>query len=81
MKCKQECLKTNTPCNKTEKECRYVIYSEKYLNCCLVAADNGPLTLEEIAEVEKQSLVRIHQRVNSALEKLSKRVDIDMVYD
>lgn len=79
MKCKQECVSSNKACQ--TNECRHYIDFDADLNCSLVAADNGPMTLEEVAKRVGLSLVRIKQIEEAALKKLSKRVDIDMVHD
>ena len=52
-----------------EKGCKYRIPSAKYGNCELVAMENAPLTLREIAEIMGVSPERVRQIQESALRK------------
>lgn len=58
----------NHPCNQTE--CRHFLSSEKNLNCALIAAETGPLTLQEIGEYYGISRMRVCQIEKSILKKL-----------
>jgi len=44
-----------------DSTCRYWIKSEKYSNCSITAANEGPLTLKEIADIFELSEARISQ--------------------
>ena len=72
MKCKNECLESGLSCS-TQK-CRHWIEYDEDLNCSLVSADKGPLTLDEISKRLGLSLVRVKQIEDKALVKLKKRV-------
>lgn len=56
------------PCNNTD--CRHNLNSEKYYSCALIAAENGPLTLQEIGDFYGISRMRICQIEKSILKKL-----------
>ena len=69
MKCKETCIKKNSPCSKIE--CRNWIDYEEDLNCVLVCAEkNGPLTLQETSKRIGVSYVRIKQIQDKALKKM-----------
>ena len=52
-----------------EKSCKHWIPLAKYGNCELVAMENAPLTLREIAEIMGVSPERVRQIQESALRK------------
>ena len=72
MSCKQECVDSSVCCEATK--CRHWIDFDEDLNCSLVSADKGPLTLDEISRRLGMSLVRVKQIEDKALVKLKKRV-------
>ena len=69
---KQTCFdahsEKNMPCRK--KECKNWINCESGLNCVLVAAKDGPKTLQEIGEIFDLTRMRICQIEKSILGKL-----------
>lgn len=70
-KCVNDCYSANKLCNK--KSCRYWINYKDDLNCTFVTIKkHGSLTLKEIADREKLSLVRIKQIQDQALIKIKK---------
>ena len=68
MKCFETCLKNNKCCKNTS--CRYWIDSEKSKNCTVVAASEGPMTLQEIGDIFNVTRMRICQIEKSILGKL-----------
>jgi DNA-binding CsgD family transcriptional regulator len=58
----------NLPCN--QEDCRHFLSSKKNLNCSLIAAESGPLTLQEIGEYYGISRMRVCQIEKSILKKL-----------
>lgn len=70
--CKQDCLDTNTSCEK--KSCKHWINYGSDLNCSLVSIQvNGAMTLDEVSKRMGISLVRIKQIEEAALNKVKKR--------
>jgi hypothetical protein len=67
-KCADEIKKNGTPCN--QSECRYALKSFENLNCALIAADKGPMTLQEIGDFYGISRMRVCQIEKSILKKL-----------
>ena len=57
-----------TPCK--QKECRHFLQSSKNLNCSIIAAENGPMTLQEIGDFYGISRMRVCQIEKSILRKL-----------
>ena len=57
-----------TPCK--QKECRHFLQSSKNLNCSIIAAENGPMTLRQIAERSGISFARVKQIETKALLKM-----------
>lgn len=69
MKCKEQCEKTNTPCE--NMSCRHWMNYDEDLNCVLACVDkNGELSLREVAKRLGVSYVRIKQIEDKALSKL-----------
>jgi len=58
----------NLSCKK--EDCRHHLSSDKNLNCALIAAENGPLTLQEIGEFYGISRMRVCQIEKAILKKL-----------
>ena len=67
--CFKEHSKRGLDCQK--KDCRYWIESECHLNCALIGAKKGPLTLQEIGSVFNVTRMRICQIEKTILEKIS----------
>lgn len=75
-KCAKACLLTKEECE--IKECRYWIDSEKNQNCTFIAIDkNGPMTLRQIAEIEKITHVAVRNIQNKAMKKLVEQIKKD----
>jgi hypothetical protein len=55
-----------------ECECRHFLKSEKDLNCSIIAANNGPKTLQEIGNYYGISRMRVCQIEKAILKKLRK---------
>ena len=67
--CFYEHKKRDLSCHKSD--CRYWIECKNYNNCALIAAKNGPLTLQEIGDIFKVTRMRICQIEKSILHKIS----------
>lgn len=57
-----------TLCSK--KECRNWMSSSKYMNCAIIAAGNGKMTLQEIGKIFDLTRMRICQIEKRALQKI-----------
>ena len=68
--CYEKVQARNHPCD--EKVCRNNLKSEKHLNCAILAAKEGPMTLQEIGDIFGVSRMRICQIEKSILEKIKK---------
>lgn len=66
--CVQKVKESEKPCFETD--CRHNLKSEKYKSCALVAAEDGPLTLQEIGDFYGISRMRVCQIEKSILKKL-----------
>lgn len=66
--CVQNVKADSSPCNNTD--CRHNLNSEKYNSCALIAAEEGPLTLQEIGDFYGISRMRVCQIEKSILKKL-----------
>lgn len=66
--CVNETKESMVPCNNTE--CRHNLNSKKYNSCALIAAEEGPLTLQEIGDFYGISRMRVCQIEKSILKKL-----------
>ena len=51
-------------------DCRYNLNSQKNLSCALIAAEKGPLTLQEIGDYYGISRMRVCQIERAILKKL-----------
>tara|TARA_Y100001936_G_C15822730_1_gene532544 strand:+ start:173 stop:463 length:291 start_codon:yes stop_codon:yes gene_type:complete len=73
--CFKEHKEANTPCRNTG--CRYWIDCSSSNNCTMIAADQGPMTLQEIGDIFGVTRMRICQIEKSVLKKLcSKTIDL-----
>jgi DNA-binding CsgD family transcriptional regulator len=66
--CYQAVQENNSAC--TQTECRHYLSSEGDLNCSILAAKNGPKTLQEIGDYYGISRMRVCQIEKSILKKL-----------
>lgn len=66
--CVKEIKNADHPC--LEKECRHFFKCEQYKNCSIVAAENGPMTLQEIGNNFNLSRMRICQIEKNLLNKI-----------
>lgn len=72
MKDKFSCIKiikeSQSPCKKID--CRYNLGGEKSLACAIIAAEDGPMTLQEIGDFYGISRMRVCQIEKTILKKL-----------
>ena len=68
--CYDSVRRAKKPCK--QKSCRYHIDSEKGYDCAILAAENGPMTLQEIGDIFGVSRMRICQIEKSIFEKLKR---------
>lgn len=73
MKCYVYYNKENQQCNK--KNCRYWMNSKDNLNCCIISADSGNKTLQEIGEIYNITRMRVCQIEKNIITKIKKRVN------
>lgn len=60
---------TGVKCKKSN--CRLWMRSDKFHNCTVIAAKEGPMTLQEIGEIFDVTRMRICQIEKTVLQKLS----------
>ena len=78
--CFKEHQKYKKACNK--ESCRHWISSERFQNCSILAANKGPLTLQEIGDIFGVTRMRICQIEKTVIKKLSNKSKIvDTCYD
>ena len=67
-----KCFELHSTCNKEcdKKECRMWIENKNSLNCTILAAKNGPMTLQEIGDVFGVTRMRICQLEKRILKKI-----------
>ena len=70
---------SQTPCKKIE--CRYNLGGEKSLACALIAAESGPLTLQEIGDFYGISRMRVCQIEKTILKKLKSQKNLLADFD
>jgi DNA-directed RNA polymerase sigma subunit (sigma70/sigma32) len=58
---KSKCKQTN---------CRHFLDSEQHLNCSIIAAEDGPMTLQEIGDFYGISRMRVCQIEKAILKKI-----------
>ena len=66
--CVQHVKTSSLPCK--DNECRHNLNSKKYQSCAIIAAEEGPLTLQEIGDFYGISRMRVCQIEKSILKKL-----------
>ncbi len=72
--CFKEHQRHKTPCAKTT--CRHWISCDKFQNCTILAANKGPLTLQEIGDIFGVTRMRICQIEKTVIKKLSNKSKI-----
>ena len=72
--CFKEHYKHKTSCKK--QECRHWISCDKFQNCSILAANKGPLTLQEIGDIFGVTRMRICQIEKTVIKKLSSKSKI-----
>jgi DNA-directed RNA polymerase sigma subunit (sigma70/sigma32) len=67
-----KCFDLHNSCKKNcrKNECRMWIENENSLNCTILAARNGPMTLQEIGDVFGVTRMRICQLEKRILKKI-----------
>ena len=73
MKCYNFCEKYNSECKK--ESCRYWIDYPNAQNCTLLAAKDGPMTLQEIGSIFNVTRMRICQIEKKILSKIESMID------
>lgn len=68
--CYNKIKKTKKNCD--QKACRSFVLNEKSYNCAVLAAEDGPKTLQEIGDIFGVSRMRICQIEKTILSKLRK---------
>lgn len=75
LSCVEKTKNNSVPCKDTE--CRHNLNSEKYFGCSLIAAEEGPLTLQEIGDFYGISRMRVCQIEKTILKRLkSQKTDL-----
>ena len=75
-KCSKICQKYDIAC--PESDCRYWVEYPEDQNCSLISiAENGKMTLEQVAERLGVSFVRVSQIEKKALQKIKNLIKID----
>ena len=77
--CVDEVKKSDRPCN--QEKCRHSLKSPENLNCSLIAATKGPMTLQEIGNFYGISRMRVCQIEKALLKKLKKSSKKLAVFD
>mgnify|MGYP001298229651 CR=1 FL=1 len=70
--CFSEHEKISLSCNKNS--CRYWINCENHLNCAILGAKKGPLTLQEIGDIFNVTRMRICQIEKVILDKVNQHL-------
>tara|TARA_Y100001970_G_C14106511_1_gene788429 strand:- start:562 stop:792 length:231 start_codon:yes stop_codon:yes gene_type:complete len=76
MKCFEICEKRSKPCKKLN--CRYWINYNNSNNCTILAAREGPMTLQKIGEIFDVTRMRVCQLEKKILKKISFQLDKDL---
>lgn len=73
--CFAEHEKRNKPCKK--QDCRHWMNSSQYVNCVIVASNDGPKTLQDIGDMFQLTRMRICQIERSARDTIKKIMSPD----
>ena len=66
--CFSNCRKNKTPC--INKQCRAWFKCDKHFNCTILAAEEGPMTLQKIGDLFGLTRMRICQIEKNAIKKI-----------
>jgi hypothetical protein len=69
MKCFEKCNLLKSPCE--NNSCRYLIENSEFMNCTVIAAKEGPMTLQQIGDIFGVTRMRICQLEKKILKKIS----------
>ena len=69
MKCFERCIALSKACE--NKSCRYLIENNEFMNCTIVAAKEGPMTLQQIGDIFGVTRMRICQLEKKILKKIN----------
>jgi|TARA_R100000008_G_scaffold84540_2_gene72217 hypothetical protein len=69
MKCFEKCNLLKEPCKNSS--CRYLIENSEFMNCTVIAAKEGPMTLQQIGDIFGVTRMRICQLEKKILKKIS----------
>ena len=72
--CFKEHQRHDKKCQK--KSCRHWISCDRFQNCSILAANKGPLTLQEIGDIFGVTRMRICQIEKTVIKKLSNKSSI-----
>lgn len=70
--CWQHVKDTDKPCK--NKQCRLWLKCKNRLNCTIIAAEEGPKTLQEIGDLHSLTRMRICQIEKEALSKIKQLI-------
>ena len=73
MKCFEHNKQKNTNCEK--KSCKHFINCKKNKNCTIIAAEDGPKTLQEIGEIFSVTRMRICQIEKDIMKKIKVKLE------
>ena len=76
MKCFETCERYRQGCR--QDECRYWIDHEQSMNCTLIAAKDGPMTLQQIGDIFGVTRMRICQLEKRILKKIETILDNEL---
>lgn len=76
MKCFEATEIYSSCCKKSE--CRYWIYHKESMNCTLIAAKKGPMTLQQIGDIFGVTRMRICQLEKRILKKVESIINYEM---
>jgi len=74
--CFSNCKSANSGCK--NKSCRAWFKSEENLNCTILAAESGPMTLQKIGDLFGLTRMRICQIEKNAIKKIKETFLIDI---
>jgi len=72
MKCFEKNKEKNKNCNK--KSCKYWIKCKSFKNCTIIAAEDGPKTLQEIGTIFDVTRMRVCQIEKDIVKKIKAKI-------